>query len=232
MSYQIDNSIFLPTPKETFDNLFRMVENGMIWKHIGASFLRITGGVIIATLFSIPMGMIISWVDVIYRWMYPFVVVASFIPVTVFNVLLVLYLGTGELMKVTFIAIAVTFTMWPNVVEICETPNPKLEDTAYTMGFSYPRMLFFAKIPYIMPSLINLIINSYSVGWTFVILAELTNTQHGLGHLMYIGKARANTALVYTALVTLVGISFVFTKVCQLLLGKTFDWWKGDKKHG
>ena len=228
-SMKINKSLFMPSPEETLESLEGLIKNGTLLQHIGASFGRITAGVMVATCVSVPLGMVIAWVKFANRWFYPIIVAMSFIPVTCFSVLLVLYLGIGELMKIVFIAIAVSFSMLPSVIQTCQAPNDKLKETAYTMGFSYPRMLWYCMIPYIMPNLINLIINGYSVGWNYVILAELTNTVHGLGHLMHVGKARGNTAMVFASMLILVCISFVFTKVCKILLGKRYEWWEGKE---
>ncbi len=220
----INKSLFLPSPKETFDMIINFFQTGVFFKHLGASFLRVTGGVVLAALISTPIGMAIAWYKPVEKILKPIVDSLRYIPVTCFSPMLILLLGIDEKMKVTFLVIAGLFSFLPTVVQLCSEPNEKLKETAYTMGFSYNRMLLHCYIPYIMPSLIQSFITLYGVGWTYVIIAEVNNTQYGLGHLMYIGSARGKTSMVFASIVIIIVVSFLFDKLGNYLVRKIFKW--------
>ena len=99
------------------------------------------------------------------------------------------------------------------------------------MGFSYNRMLLHCFIPYIIPSLLQSFITLYGVGWTYVIIAEVNNTQYGLGHLMYIGSARGKTSMVFAAIVIIIVVSWVFDKIGNFIVRKCFKWRFEDGKE-
>ncbi len=224
LSLIVNKSLFLPSPMETFEMIGTLFETGAFFKHLGSSFARVTGGVVIAALISIPVGMLIAWCAPVKKVLKPVVDALRYIPVTCFSPMLVLLLGIDESMKITFITIAALFSFLPTVIQTCTEPMEKLEETAYTMGFSYPRMLLHCFIPYITPSLIQSFITLYGVGWTYVIIAEVNNTQYGLGHLMYIGSARGRTAMVFAAIVIIIAVSYIFDKVGMWITKKCFAW--------
>ena len=224
LSLVVNKSLFLPSPLETFKMIVTLFETGAFFKHLGSSFTRVTAGVVIATLISTPLGMLIAWCAPVKKVLKPVVDALRYIPVTCFSPMLVLLLGIDESMKITFITIAALFSFLPTVIQTCTEPIDKLEETAYTMGFSYPRMLLHCFIPYITPSLIQSFITLYGVGWTYVIIAEVNNTQYGLGHLMYIGSARGKTAMVFAAIVIIVVVSYIFDKIGTWLTKKCFAW--------
>ncbi len=235
VSKSINQSLFLPTPKETFTIIKELLVTGSLWRHLGYTFYRITIAILITGVISIPLGMAIAWYKPISVVLSPVVSALRFIPVTAFSPILVLILGIDESMKITFLVIATLFSFLPTVIQTCkdalEVPNDKLAETAYTMGFSYTRCIFHVLIPYITPSLLKSFITLYGVGWTFVILAEATNTVNGLGHLMYIGSARGRTDMVFAALIIVVVVNFLFNKIMNFIIEKKFSWrFENDNK--
>ncbi len=225
--------LFAPSPKSTYDVVVNLFDTGAFFKHLWASFLRVTTGILIATAVSLPLGMTMAWYKPVGKVLRPIVDSLKFAPVTCFQSLLVLYFGIGEEMKISLVTIACIFSFLPTVLQICEDSTDeviKLRETAFTMGFSYPRMLFHCMIPYITPSIVASFINLYAVGWTYVVIAETNNTQYGLGHLMYIGGARGKTAMVFAAIITLFVFSKLFNMLATWITKKIFKWRIEDER--
>ncbi len=228
-----NKELFAPSPKSTLDVIINLLSTGAFFKHLWASFLRVTIGILIATVVSIPLGMLMSWYSPVGKLLNPIVNSLKFAPVTCFQSLLVLYLGIGEEMKIGLVTIACIFSFLPAVIQTCQDTTDetvKLKETALTMGFSYSRMLMHCLIPYITPSLVESFINLYAVGWTYVVIAETNNTQYGLGHLMYIGGARGKTAMVFAAIITLFVFSMIFNKLATWITRKIFSWRIEDER--
>ena len=229
-----NKELFAPSPKATTDVVVNLFETGAFFKHLWSSFLRVTTGILIATVISLPLGMAMAWCKPVGKVFRPIVDSLKFAPVTCFQSLLVLYFGIGEEMKISLVTIACLFSFLPTVLQTCEDSTDeivKLKETAVTMGFSYPRMLVHCLIPYITPSLVSSFINLYAVGWTYVVIAETNNTQYGLGHLMYIGGARGKTAMVFAAIITLFVFSKVFNMIATYITRKIFKWRIEDEKR-
>lgn len=223
-SRAINKSLFLPSIKETFDVVKELNLTGALWRHLGSTFYRVTLAVCITGVISVPLGMAIAWYKPINMIFKPIVNALRFIPVTAFSPILVLFLGIEESMKITFLVIATLFSFLPTVIQTCQEADDKLKETAYTMGFSYFRCILNVLIPYVTPSLLKSFVTLYGVGWTFVIIAEVTNTQYGLGHLMYIGSARGKTDMVFAALLIVIVVSYLFDKITKFLIEKKFAW--------
>ena len=228
-----NKELFAPSPISTGRVITDLFDTGAFFKHLGASFLRVTCGILIATAISIPLGMAMAWCKPIGTLLNPIVDSFKFTPVTCFQSLLVLYFGIGEEMKISLITIACIFSFLPTVRQVCSDntdETKKLKETAYTMGFSYPRMLLHCLTPYITPTLVESFINLYGIGWTYVVIAETNNTQYGLGHLMYIGGARGKTAMVFAAIITLFVFSALFNKLATHITRKIFKWRVEDEQ--
>lgn len=229
-----NKELFAPSPVSTFNVIVDLFQTGAFFKHLGASFLRVTIGILIATGISLPLGMLMSWFTPAGKLLKPIVDSLKFAPVTCFQSLLVLYFGIGEEMKVSLVTIACIFSFLPTVIQTCQDSTDetvKLKETALTMGYSYPRMLLHCLIPYITPSLVESFINLYAVGWTYVVIAETNNTQYGLGHLMYIGGARGKTNMVFAAIITLFVFSMIFNKLATKITRSIFKWRIEDERR-
>lgn len=231
VSLIVNKSLFLPSPAETFAMIGTFFETGVFFKHLGASFMRVTIGILIAATISIPLGMCIAWYKPASKVLKPIVDAFRYVPVTCFSPMLVLLLGIDEKMKITFLVIAGVFSFLPTVIQTCSEPMEELKETAYTMGFSYNRMLWWCCIPYVAPTILQSLITLYGVGWTYVIIAEVNNTQYGLGHLMYIGSARGKTAMVFAAIVIVIAVSYLFDKLATEIVKHTFKWRFSDEKE-
>ncbi len=230
-SKSVNNSLFLPRPMEAINAIKAMFEAGSFWDHLGATFFRVTIAICITGVISVPLGMAIAWYKPLNIIFNPIIKSLRYIPVTAFSPIMVLLLGIDEEMKISFLVIATMFSFLPTVIQTCsDDSSVRLKETAYTMGFSYTRCIFHVLIPYLIPTLLKSFITLYGVGWTFVIIAETTNTQYGLGHLMYIGSARGKTDTVFAAIIIIVVVSFIFDKIANYIIEKNFAWRYKDGK--
>lgn len=223
LSVTINNSLFIPTPIETIRMLITLL-NGSLLLHIWASFKRITIAVFIAGATAIPLGMVVAKVLVVNYLISPIINFLRYIPITAFSPLLMLFIGIGEDMKISLIFIAVFLQYLPIVVHEFEDVDKRIIESATTMGFDDFRSIWYVIIPYTLPELLRNFISLYGVGWTYVIIAEVTNANLGLGHLMYIGSARGNTRMVFAALITIIFINITFDKIGKFIIKKKFAW--------
>lgn len=223
LSIAVNNSLFIPTPTETIE-MFITLAKGDLFSHILASFKRITIAVFIAGAISIPLGLIIAKVSAINALVSPIINFLRYIPITAFSPLLMLFIGIDENMKISLIFIAVFLQYLPIVVHEFEDVDKRVLESASTMGFNDFRSIWHIIIPYTTPELLRNFISLYGVGWTYVIIAEVTNANFGLGHLMYIGSARGNTQMVFAALITIIFINIAFDKIGKFIIKKKFAW--------
>ncbi len=226
----VNKTLFLPSPAQTFEALKAMLQGGGLFRHLGATFGRVSLAILITAAISFPLGMAIALCRPVNVALHPIVKALRFIPVTVFSSILVLTLGIDEAYKVAYLVVATLFSFLPVVIQTASDVDPRLIETAYTMGFSRPRTIVHVILPDILPSLLQSLITTYGVGWTFVIIAELTNAQFGLGHLIYINSARGRTPMVFAAIVVITLVSFLFDKTASFLVKKAFAWRFEDDK--
>lgn len=216
--------LFLPAPNKVFESFVMAIQNGTLWKSAATSFIRITAATMLSCAVSIPLGLLVANYEIAKAIVTPLTNLTRFIPVTVFYPLLIMWLGIGETMKISFLFIATFLYFLPTVILCIQETNQDLIDTALTMGMTKFQMMYKVMLPYSLPSIMKSFLMMYGIGWTYVIIVEVVNTNNGLGHLIHIASARGRTDLVFVSVITILIISFLFDNIGQKVIKKVFKW--------
>lgn len=218
------NPLFLPSVKSVWDNFITQLSNGMLFQSIWTSFYRITIATTISCVISIPLALLIYSNKVIDDIITPIANIIRYIPVTAFSPLLILWVGIGEKMKITFLFCATFFYFLPSMVLCVKDIDQRLIETGQTMGMSKLQIILKIVIPASLPSMCESILMMYGIGWSYIVVAEATNTTRGLGYLINIGSARGRTDMVFMAMITIMIISFIIDNLGKKAIKKVFAW--------
>lgn len=221
---EYSNPIFIPKPSKVFEDFVEVIGNGLLFKALKYSFLRITVATLISALAAIPIGILIYNVKIARDFLYPIVSAMRYIPVTAFYPLLIMWFGIDETMKVVFLFIATFVYMMPSVMLALDEVNPDLIDTGLTIGMSKWQTITQIQIPATLPSLINSFIVMYGIGWTYIAVAETVNAKYGLGWIIQQSSSRGRTDLVFMSIITIIIVSVLFDSISKLLVKKIFKW--------
>lgn len=216
--------LFLPEPEKVGETFLDLVQNGMLLDSLKASLFRITSATLLAAAISIPIGLLVANYKFIDDVVTPITSFMRFMPVTAFYPLLIMWIGIGELMKVSFLLFATIFYFLPTVILAVKDVSTDLIDTARTMGMSKLKVMTKVLLPASLPSISQSFLMMYGIGWTYIIIAEMINTNIGLGYLMNIGSARGRTDMVFAALITVLIVSYIFDALGNSVIRKAFKW--------
>lgn len=221
---QFSTPLFLPQPKQVAETFWDLVQNGVLLDSLAASFFRITVATTIVASISIPIGLLVANYKFIDDSVTPITSFMRFMPVTAFYPLLVMWVGIGETMKISFLVFATIFYFLPTVILSVKDVNVDLIDTARTMGMSKLKVMTRVLLPASLPSILQSFLMMYGIGWTYIIIAEIINTNTGLGYLINIGSARGRTDMVFASLITILIVSFILDTTGNFAIRKLFKW--------
>lgn len=196
----------------------------MLINSIAISFIRITIATLISCAVSLPLAFLIYSSTLLDKIITPITNLLRYIPVTAFYPLLILWVGIGEEMKIIFLFCATFFYFLPSIILCIKEIDPRLIDTGYTMGMSKYQVIKDIVLPYTMPSICKSILMMYGIGWTYIVVAEMTNATKGLGYLINIGSARGRTDMVLMAIISIMIVSILVDRIGNKLITKSFKW--------
>lgn len=218
------NPLFLPKPSSVWSSLLSLWENNMLIEGVKSSFLRITIATLLSSAISIPLGLFVSNFKVADEIITPLTRAIRFIPVTVFYPLLIMWLGIDEEMKVGFLFVATFFYFLPTVILSLREVDANLIETAYTIGMNKIQVMFKVMLQSALPSICQSFVMMYGIGWTYIVVVEVTNAKYGLGHLINIGSARGRTDMVFAAVFVIVLLNWAIDTLGNVLIKKVFSW--------
>ncbi len=218
------NHLFVPDPKDVFNDLMILVKNGQIFIAIKYSFLRVLIAALISAAIAIPVGLLVYNVGLARDILNPIINVMRYLPVTAFYPLLIMWFGIDETMKISFLFIATFVYMMPSVLLCLEEVNQDLIDTGLTIGMNKLQTIYKIQVPATLPSILNSFIMMFGIGFTYLSVCETVNAKYGLGYIIQQSSARGKTDMVFMAIIVIVLISIVFDYVSKKIVRTVFKW--------
>lgn len=218
------DSIFLPTPGDVVEAWQRLWSKGFLSQDITASILRVGAGFLLAGILSVPIGILMGAFPSIRSLLEPMLALLRYMPAPAFIPLLILYLGIGEVPKITLIFIGTIFYNTLMIMDAVKFVPKELIETTYTLGGQRWQVLLRVITPYILPNIIDTFRINVAASWNLVIVAELVAAEMGLGKRILIAQKFLQTDEIFAILIILGVIGFVIDLSFRWLLRTTCRW--------
>jgi len=213
----------MPAPSEIAVTLTDLA-NGALWKHIGASLIRVLSGFAIGASLALFFA---AWVGLSREaeaYLEPTFAGLRSIPSLAWVPLLLLWLGIGETSKVVLIAIGAFFPVYLNGVAAIRGIDRKLVEVGQVFGFSQRQMTLQVFLPAAMPGLFTGLRSGLSLSWMFLVAAELIAATKGLGYLLSDGRETSRPDIVLAAIIVLAVLGKLSDGVLAALEKRFLAW--------
>lgn len=185
LSYkQIVDPQLLPTPSSTLSALWKSIATGELASNIIISILRIFIGFSIASLIGVLLGSIAGTFKKFEFIIIPANSAFRYIPPTAFIGLTIIWLGIGELSKVTLIFTGIIFYIIQMVSDTVKLVPKVFVEAAKTLGASRGEIFRKVILSYSFTEILAVLRVNLGAAWTFLIVAELIAAQQGIGYLI------------------------------------------------
>lgn len=174
-------ALFMPSPAAVVDALLRLIENGQIAKHVGASLQRIGLGWLIGTGFGLALGLAMGIFSLARAVGIP--VVSSLFPIPKIALLplFILWFGIGEPSKIATIALGVFFPTAIAAAAAVDGVPKNLIRMAQSFGVPGPEIVRKIVVPGALPGILAGFRISASIALLLVVAAEMIGAEWGLG---------------------------------------------------
>lgn len=217
----IQRMAFLPD-KRTGDYL--------LWTDTAASLQRLFGGVLLASIFGVIVGVPIGLLPVVRRTLGTFMSAIAMIPPLAILPILFIIFGLGELSKVILVFSGVApFIARDISLRVGELPSEQIIK-AQTLGASTWQICTRVVLPQIWPRLIDSVRMSLGAAWLFLIAAEAVASQSGLGYRIFLVRRYLAMDVILPYVVWITILAFTFDWCLRWLQIRLFPWFSGDGK--
>lgn len=218
------SSVFLPTPGAVVQRLLELATEGVLWRDVWTSNVRVLTGFLLAALVAVPLGYLAGNLAAFDAVISPLMGYVRYMPVPAFLPLIMLYLGIGESAKVAVIFLGAVVQMVIMIADLSRQVPTNLLRAALTMGASTREVFTRVLWPASLPGLMDVLRVNLGWAWTYLVVAELVAAGEGMGFRILKAQRflQTDTIFLYITLIGLLGLAFDLA--LRYLNGRLFPW--------
>jgi NitT/TauT family transport system permease protein len=219
-------SVIFPTPWQVVTGTGELVQNGVLWEHIGASLFRVGSGFLLAVAFAVPLGLWMGWVRGAFATLNPIFQMLRPISPIAWIPIAILWFGVGNASPIFLIFISSVFPMVVQTTSGVHTIERRYLRAAGNFGVSRTTLFRRVVIPAALPQVIVGMRIGLGVAWLVVVAAEMIALRSGLGYLIIDSRNAGNRYdLVIAAMIIIGLIGLLLDGLMRLLEGlKAVQW--------
>jgi NitT/TauT family transport system permease protein len=217
-------NLFLPSLRDVLITLWQMILDGEIVKHTLGSLERAAIGLLVAEAMAIPLGILLGWFPRFERYLDPLFVALRNLSVLAVLPLFVLFLGIGEVSKVSVIAFGCFFPQLINTIEGVKNVDPVLVKAARAMGLS--SFGIFRKV--VLPGSMSYIIAGFrlcaSISLLILVGAEMLGAEYGLGYMIFHYQQAYMISKMYAGILVMIVVGVIVNGLIARLEKRLTIW--------
>ncbi len=218
------SSLFLPAPTAIISALLQMITDGEIGVSLAASLYRILAGFFIGSLVGLAVGLVTGTSALMDKISTPIVNAIYPIPKIALLPLFILWLGIGELSKVTIIALGVFFPVAMNTYSGVKNVDTLLLKVAASFNASWWMTMKSVVLPNALPMIFAGLRLAAGTSLLLLVAAEMIAAQVGIGALILHYGDLMITDRLMAGVIVLSLLGLVFNLILQFLERKAIPW--------
>ena len=220
-------SVIFPTPWQVVTGTGELVQNGVLWEHIGASLFRVGSGFLLAVAFAVPLGLWMGWVRGAFATLNPIFQMLRPISPIAWIPIAILWFGVGNASPIFLIFISSVFPMVVQTTSGVHTIERRYLRAAGNFGVSRTTLFRRVVIPAALPQVIVGMRIGLGVAWLVVVAAEMIALRSGLGYLIIDSRNAGNRYdLVIAAMIIIGLIGLALDGIMRLLESMKIVRWR------
>jgi NitT/TauT family transport system permease protein len=220
----LPKSIF-PHPTRVFLAFGELYSNHELAMNLCKSIGLNLGGYIKAILYAVPIGFAIGLVPMLRGAFQKMVDAVRFLPLTALTGLFIIWFGIYVDAKINFLAFGIFIYLLPIVIQRIDEVDDVYLKTVHTLGASYWQTIWTVYFPAVISRLSDDVRILTAISWTYIIVAETSADQGGIGSLIYrTGQRLGRIDITIACLVIILVVGIFQDKIFAYLDRKFFPY--------
>lgn len=215
---------FLPSPTEVIRGTLQLFIQYDLTTAILVSTRRIVLAFLLASALALPLGILMGAFTPVHHVFEPIMAPLRYMPISAFIPLLILWFGIYEKQKIAFLFLGVFVYLLPVVVSAIRLVPEELVQTALTLGASKWQVVRTVLVPAALPEIFDSFRVMNAISWTYVILAEAVNPEHGLGYMVELARTHQKASWSFAGLLVIGGIGLLTDQLIRTASKVMFRW--------
>lgn len=198
-----------PDPVRVFNAFGEIYQKNDLVRNLAKSIGLNFGGYIKAILYAIPLGFLIGLVPFFRGAFQKLIDAIRFLPLTALTGLFIIWFGIYAEQKINFLAFGIFIYLLPIVIQRIDEVDDVYVKTVHTLGAGYWGTIFTVYLPSVISKLSDDIRILTAISWTYIIVAETSADQGGIGSLIYKAgqrQGRVDITIACLIIIMLIGL--------------------------
>jgi ABC-type nitrate/sulfonate/bicarbonate transport system permease component len=217
----------LPAPWKVLDALKYLAwyeGKSLLWPAIIASVGRVASAAVLVVIVGIPVGVLMGAAPRLNALLSPLVDPFRSAPIVALLPILVMWMGIGEGMKVTFLFLGAVVYLIPMVRDAILAVPQSYWISARDLGATPFESIYRAVLPIAMPRIADAIIVAVSVMWTYITVAEYVNAGAGLGQLIQNSRRFSAMDQVFAGIIVIIALALLTYQLMSWAKRRLYHW--------
>lgn len=218
--------IYLPAPSLIIETLVKMAKDGTLFFHLAYTLYRIFAGFVIAAAVGVGLGILMGMMPLFARVLDPWIAALYPLPKISLIPLLIIWLGTGEVYKISLSAFSAFLPIVISTFAGIRQIEPDLLKTAADLGANRRQIQFKIVVPAAIPAIVNGLQLGMGIAIIMVVASEMIggSGQTGIGYLLISAGQVLETEKVFACLLVLALVGGLIMKGQDYASRKLAPW--------
>ncbi len=220
----IFQSYTMPAPEAVIQAAVDGIRDGSLAKHIGASFLRVLEGFLIAAVCALALGIVTGLSRKAERFFELVIQIVKPIPPIAWIPLAILWFGIGEPSKLFIIFLGAFFPILLNTVSGIHNLDSKYLELAKVYEVDKPRLVTRIILPGALPEILTGIRVGLGNAWVCVVAAEMIAATRGIGYMLSNGRSLSRPDQVILGMLLIGIVGKIMDDILKFISKKIVKW--------
>jgi len=218
------NPRLFPSLETIGDELWRLIDSQVIFRHAGATLLRVVVGFALAGVGGVLLGFLMARVRLFQRAFEPLFSFSYPIPRVALYPIFVFALGIGHASKIALIFLECLYPVAINTYYGTRAVNERYVWAARNMGASEAQVFWKVILPATLPYIFSGLRIALPIALVIAILTEMIGATEGLGYLIAFASASLSRGQVFAGVAVIALIGFVLDLVLGAVRRRLVFW--------
>ncbi|KAA0693340.1 ABC transporter permease [Neorhizobium sp. P12A] len=214
----------MPGPGVVVSSFLDMVDSGTLASDVTMSLQRVSIALIAGVTAGFCLAVIAGLTRLGDAMIDGNVQIKRSIPNLALIPLFIIWLGIGEAMKVTIIALGVSIPIYINTHAALKGIDRRYVELGQTVGLSRIRFLRHIVLPASLPGFFTGLRLAVTNAWTALVVVETVNATSGIGYMITQARTYGQTDVVLVGLVIYGAFGFASDAIVRLIERRVLAW--------
>jgi ABC-type nitrate/sulfonate/bicarbonate transport system permease component len=214
----------LPSFGTVLERIWSDAVAGDLWTNMGQTLYRAFAGFTIAAVIGIALGFAMAHSRLAHWFFDPLISIGFPMPKIAFLPVIMLWLGTFDLSKISMVVFDATFPVVTGTLIGIAGVERELIWSARNMGASAREVLWQVVFPAALPQIMTGLQVALPLALIVAVVSEMVMGGYGLGGAMMTAYRFANSAGVFAGIVEIAAVGYVVVKLMALIRRRLLLW--------